>query len=58
MTGTSRVHRASHEEDARGDAFTGRNVPEWILETAHASQEDVIAVIVDVLPPKYAKYGM
>ena len=44
------------EEDARGDRSPGEFY-QLDMEMAFASQEDVFAVIEDVLPPIFAKYG-
>ena len=44
------------DEDARGDRSPGEFY-QLDLEMAFASQEDVFAVIEDVLPPIFAKYG-
>ncbi len=45
------------DEDARGDRSPGEFY-QLDMEMAFASQEDVFAVIEDVLPPVFAKYGM
>ncbi len=44
------------DEDARGDRSPGEFY-QLDMEMAFASQEDVFAVIEDVLPPIFAKYG-
>ena len=44
------------DEDARGDRSPGEFY-QMDMEMAFASQEDVFAVIEDVLPPIFAKYG-
>lgn len=44
------------DEDARGDRSPGEFY-QLDMEMAFASQEDVFAVIEDVLPPVFAKYG-
>ena len=44
------------DEDARGDRSPGEFY-QLDLEMAFASQEDVFAVLEDVLPPIFAKYG-
>ena len=44
------------DEDARGDRCPGEFY-QLDMEMAFASQEDVFAVIEDVLPPVFAKYG-
>ena len=44
------------DEDARGDRSPG-DFSQLDMEMAYASQEDVFAVIEDVLPPVFAKYG-
>ncbi len=45
------------DEDARGDRSPGEFY-QLDMEMAFASQEDVFAVIEDVLPPIFAKYGV
>ncbi len=44
------------DEDARGDRSPGEFY-QLDMEMAFASQEDVFAVLEDVLPPIFAKYG-
>ena len=44
------------DEDARGDRSPGEFY-QMDMEMAFASQEDVFAVLEDVLPPIFAKYG-
>ena len=44
------------DEDARGDRCPGEFY-QLDMEMAFASQEDVFAIIEDVLPPVFAKYG-
>lgn len=44
------------DEDARGDRSPGEFY-QMDMEMSFASQEDVFAVIEDVLPPIFAKYG-
>jgi len=44
------------DEDARGDRSPGEFY-QLDMEMAFATQEDVFAVIEDVLPPVFAKYG-
>ncbi len=44
------------DEDARGDRSPGEFY-QLDMEMAFASQEDVFAVMEDVLPPVFAKYG-
>ena len=44
------------DEDARGDRCPGEFY-QLDMEMAFASQEDVFAVLEDVLPPIFAKYG-
>ncbi|WP_248405030.1 aspartate--tRNA ligase [Butyrivibrio fibrisolvens] len=44
------------DEDARGDRSPGEFY-QLDMEMAFASQEDVFAIIEDVLPPIFAKYG-
>ena len=44
------------DEDARGDRSPGEFY-QLDMEMAFASQEDVFAVLEDVLPPVFAKYG-
>jgi len=44
------------DEDARGDRSPGEFY-QLDMEMAFASQEDVFAVIEDVLPPVFARYG-
>ena len=44
------------DEDARGDRSPGEFY-QLDMEMAFASQEDVFAVIEDVMPPVFAKYG-
>ena len=44
------------DEDARGDRSPGE-FSQLDMEMSWASQEDVFAVIEDVLPPIFAKYG-
>ena len=44
------------DEDARGDRSPGEFY-QLDMEMAFASQEDVFAVIEDVFPPIFAKYG-
>ena len=44
------------DEDARGDRGPGEFY-QLDMEMAFASQEDVFAIIEDVLPPVFAKYG-
>jgi len=44
------------DEDARGDRSPGEFY-QLDMEMAYASQEDVFAVVEDVLPPIFAKYG-
>ena len=44
------------DEDARGDRTPGEFY-QLDMEMAFASQEDVFAIIEDVLPPVFAKYG-
>ena len=44
------------DEDARGDRSPGEFY-QLDMEMAFASQEDVFAVVEDVLPPIFAKYG-
>ena len=44
------------DEDARGDRSPGE-VYQLDMEMAFATQEDVFAVLEDVLPPIFAKYG-
>jgi aspartyl-tRNA synthetase len=44
------------DEDARGDRSPGEFY-QLDMEMAFATQEDVFAVIEDVLPPIFAKYG-
>lgn len=44
------------DEDARGDRSPGEFY-QMDMEMAFASKEDVFAVIEDVLPPVFAKYG-
>ena len=44
------------DEDARGDRSPGEFY-QLDMEMAFASQEDVFAVLEDVLPPLFAKYG-
>ena len=45
------------DEDARGDRSPGEFY-QLDMEMAFADQEDVFAVIEDVLPPVFAKYGV
>ena len=45
------------DEDARGDRSPGEFY-QLDMEMAFATQEDVFAVIEDVLPPIFAKYGI
>ena len=45
------------DEDARGDRSPGEFY-QLDMEMSFASQEDVFAVIEDVLPPVFAKYGL
>ena len=45
------------DEDARGDRSPGEFY-QLDMEMAFASQEDVFAVLEDVLPPVFAKYGL
>ena len=45
------------DEDARGDRSPGEFY-QLDMEMAFASQEDVFAVLEDVLPPIFAKYGV
>ncbi len=45
------------DEDARGDRSPGEFY-QLDMEMAFATQEDVFAVIEDVLPPIFAKYGV
>ncbi|MBQ7866817.1 MAG: aspartate--tRNA ligase, partial [Clostridia bacterium] len=45
------------DEDARGDRSPGEFY-QLDMEMAFASQEDVFAVLEDVLPPIFAKYGL
>ena len=45
------------DEDARGDRSPGEFY-QLDMEMAFAGQEDVFAVIEDVLPPVFAKYGI
>ncbi len=45
------------DEDARGDRSPGEFY-QLDMEMAFATQEDVFAVIEDVLPPIFAKYGL
>ncbi len=44
------------DEDARGDRSPGEFY-QMDMEMAFASQEDVFAILEDVLPPVFAKYG-
>lgn len=44
------------DEDARGDRSPGEFY-QLDMEMAFASQEDVFAILEDVLPPVFAKYG-
>ena len=44
------------DEDARGDRSPGEFY-QLDMEMAFATQEDVFAVLEDVLPPIFAKYG-
>ena len=44
------------DEDARGDRSPGEFY-QMDMEMAFASQEDVFAILEDVLPPIFAKYG-
>ena len=44
------------DEDARGDRSPGE-FSQLDMEMAFASQEDVFAILEDVLPPIFAKYG-
>ena len=44
------------DEDARGDRSPGEFY-QLDMEMAFAAQEDVFAVLEDVLPPIFAKYG-
>ena len=45
------------DEDARGDRSPGEFY-QLDMEMAFASQEDVFAVLEDVLPPVFARYGL
>ena len=47
---------SSPDEDARGDRSPGEFY-QLDMEMAFATQEDVFAVLEDVLPPIFAKYG-
>ena len=44
------------DEDARGDRSPGEFY-QLDMEMAFATQDDVFAVLEDVLPPIFAKYG-
>ena len=50
------IARCFRDEDARGDRSPGEFY-QLDMEMAFASQEDVFAILEDVLPPIFAKYG-
>ena len=53
---TTPILTASSPEDARGDRSPGEFY-QLDMEMSFATQDDVFAVIEDVLPPIFAKYG-
>ena len=56
MTSYFQIAPCFRDEDARGDRSPGEFY-QLDMEMAFAGQEDVFAVLEDVLPPIFAKYG-